>query len=105
MRVGEFTSAAGRERFVAAYAEAMRELRQNVEARIRAAEDLAREDLARRILEPVAKMAERLGDRDAVFHDSLVENILAIAEMIPAGIASASPTAASTMPVARRRPT
>jgi hypothetical protein len=40
-------------------------------------------DLWRRIAEPVAKMAERLADDDAVFRDSLVGNIRTITSLIP----------------------
>lgn len=64
--------------------EEMEELRASVNRRVQEAENHARMDLAGRIAAPLAAMAERLRDKDAVFRDSLVGNLREICGLIPA---------------------
>lgn len=64
--------------------EAMDELRDGLNARIEDATAAARNDLAARIASPLAAMVERLSQPDAVFRDTLVENLREICDLIPA---------------------
>ena len=59
------------------------ELRGSVQSQVERAEQIARNDLLLRIAEPLTHMVNRLADRDAVFRDSLIENLKEIAGVIP----------------------
>lgn len=60
------------------------ELRGSVQSQVERAEQIARNDLLLRIAEPLTNMVNRLSDREAVFRDSLIENLKEIAAVIPA---------------------
>jgi len=48
-----------------------------------AAVQAAHADLYRRLAEAVGHMADKLGDKDAIFRDSLVENLAELCELLP----------------------
>jgi hypothetical protein len=64
--------------------EEMDDLRGQLDTRVEEAERSAKQDLARRIAEPLAAMVNRLSEPDAVFRDSLVGNLREICDLIPA---------------------
>ena len=68
---------------VALHDEDLDELRGSVQSQVERAEQIARNDLLLRIAEPLTHMVNRLADRDAVFRDSLIENLKEIAGVIP----------------------
>ena len=58
-------------------------IQEEIARRARAAQARAMRDLWERLYGCVARMAERLGDRDAVFRDSLVENARELCALLP----------------------
>lgn len=64
-------------------AEATTEIRKGIEADAKASMATAMNDLWQRLYEQVEKMAERLGDADAVFRDSLISNIAGLCDLLP----------------------
>lgn len=58
-------------------------IRQDLEKRLRESYAAATRDLWQRVYEVVNHMASRLSDPDAVFRDSLVGNVVKIAELLP----------------------
>lgn len=58
-------------------------MQQDVEARVKKATEQAVIDLWRRLSDPVKKMVEKLNDSDAIFRNSLVDNITEIVNLIP----------------------
>ncbi len=63
--------------------DAMNELRSNLTRQIEEAEVNARNEVWKRIAEPLVKMAERLADPEANFKDSLVGNLAAMVDLVP----------------------
>lgn len=59
------------------------EIQAEMSERLAEVREEARRELHSRIMEPVARMAERLSKSDAVFRDTLVENIREIVMVIP----------------------
>jgi hypothetical protein len=62
----------------------MEAMQDTLEQRLAAGVQIARNDILRRITEPLAHMVERLAEPGATFRDSLFENVRQIARMIPA---------------------
>jgi hypothetical protein len=58
-------------------------IKESVAQQVKDAVSEARADLLRRMTEPVKAMVERLSAPDAIFRDSLVENVQEIARLIP----------------------
>lgn len=59
------------------------ELQAEMASRLEEVRGEARRELHSRMMEPVARMAERLSKSDAVFRDTLVENIREIVSLVP----------------------
>jgi hypothetical protein len=58
-------------------------IRQEIEHRATQATNEAMQDLWNRLHDVVSKMAERLGTKDAIFRDSLVENVHDLVDLLP----------------------
>ena len=58
-------------------------IRKDIEARSTAATETAMADLWTRLHDVVSKMAERLGTKDAIFRDSLVDNVAELVDLLP----------------------
>lgn len=58
-------------------------IRQDIEAQAQAAIENAMRDLWERLYDVVARMSERLSQPNAVFRDSLVENVREIVDLLP----------------------
>lgn len=58
-------------------------IRSEIEARTQAGLEAAHNDLYRRLADVVKHMAEKLSDTDAIFRDSLVENVCDLVNLIP----------------------
>jgi hypothetical protein len=69
---------------VAVHTEEMRNLKADLDERVRLAETEAVKDLYRRLADPLKAMVERLSDPDGKFRDSLVGNVQEMIELIPA---------------------
>ena len=61
----------------------VRELRQQVDERVKEAQENAVRDLWQRLAEPIQCMVNRLSDPDAKFKDTLVGNLRDIVQLIP----------------------
>lgn len=61
----------------------IRKIQEDIERRVKAAVSDAMRDLWDRVRILVKRMVERLGDRDSIFRDSLVENLVEICNIIP----------------------
>lgn len=59
------------------------DIQDRLQKQVKHAESNARLDLLKRVLTPIAAMAEKLSDPDAKFRDTLVGNIVEITELIP----------------------
>ena len=57
-------------------------LQKDVENRVKEATKQAMKDLWLRLAEPIKHLAEKLNDKDAIFRDSIIENIKDIIELI-----------------------
>jgi hypothetical protein len=68
---------------VAISKEEIKSLQADIHDRIMARVQAGMQDLWARLFEPVKKMAETLSDQDAGFQKSLVENVVAITELLP----------------------
>ncbi len=64
--------------------EAAATIRQDIETRIEAQQKTAMADLWQRLYQGVKHMAEKLADPEAIFRDSLVDNLAELAEVLPA---------------------
>lgn len=62
---------------------AMRELRSEVERDVKGAAMVAIRDLWERLYAAVSHMVERLSNPDAIFRDSLVENVVEVCTLLP----------------------
>jgi len=58
-------------------------IRQQIEMQARKAQSVAMNDLWNRLYDAVHKMADKLDDKDAIFRDSLVENIRNLTLILP----------------------
>jgi hypothetical protein len=58
-------------------------IKADIEARSKQATTAAMADLWTRLHDVVSKMAERLGTKDAIFRDSLVENVNELVDLLP----------------------
>lgn len=65
------------------FASVRSELAEQLEAANKARMEASIRELWTRILEPVDKMAATLADKNAIFRDSLVENVRAVVSLIP----------------------
>ena len=61
----------------------MEEMQASLDSRLSGAADTARNELLERIVKPLVIIVERLSDPDAKFRDSLIGNLVEIAEAIP----------------------
>jgi hypothetical protein len=61
----------------------LEEMEESLNGKLQAAEQAAVNDLLERLSKPLSDMADRLGDPDAVFRDSLVENLRGIIKVLP----------------------
>lgn len=59
------------------------EIKANIEAQVEAASREAMRDLAHRLYEPVAHMVQKLSVPEAIFRDSLIENVRDICTLLP----------------------
>lgn len=58
-------------------------IRQQIEDRTMQAQNLALKDLWTRLHEAVSHMADKLSDKDAIFRDSLTQNLIDLCELLP----------------------
>lgn len=63
--------------------EAEDEIRKSIMADVKASSDKAFNDMAERMKDVVAKVAERTSDPDNKFHDSLIENVKELVNVLP----------------------
>lgn len=68
---------------VSLQADELATLQQQIEQRTQTALQVAHADLYRRLTEAVGHMADKLSDKDAVFRDSLVENLAQLCDLLP----------------------
>lgn len=61
----------------------MRDIQQGVETRLQEAQQVAMRDAAQRLLDVVSKAHEKLAQPDAIFRDSLIDNIRDICNILP----------------------
>ena len=59
-------------------------IKKDIEERLAATQNIAMKDLWRRLHEVVARAAERLKEKDTVFRDSLIGNIIEVVNLLPA---------------------
>lgn len=64
-------------------AEDIKAIREELDDRIKEAEQLVKGDLYRRLAEPLVALVDRLSDKDSTFRNSLVTNIRDIVDLIP----------------------
>lgn len=62
---------------------AVAEIRADIEARALESQQRANADLWERLHSSVSHMADKLGDSEAIFRDSLVQNVVDICELLP----------------------
>lgn len=58
-------------------------IKANIRAELERASKQATQEIAQRLLEPVQRMAEKLSQPDAIFKDSLVNNLREICDLVP----------------------
>jgi hypothetical protein len=58
-------------------------IRAEIEGKVKDREAVAMDDLYNRLAAAVGRFAERLADKDAIFRDSLVDNVLELVELLP----------------------
>lgn len=63
--------------------EVLQEIQQELEARLQQATQEAHQDLYRRLATVIGHVADRLGDKEAIFRDSLIDNVRELCELLP----------------------